>query len=66
MEFFKQNKRIWAAACCALVGILFFFLLFDARILNPLETRWVQFGGGDNFQLISVGDFIAARLGSAI
>lgn len=50
MEFFKQNKRIWAAACCALVGILFFFLLFDARILNPLETRWVRFGGGDNFQ----------------
>lgn len=50
MGFIERNKRILTIACCSLIGIVFFFCLFDVRMVNPLETRWVRFGGGDNFQ----------------
>lgn len=45
------NKGFYlTVVCCALMGAALFFLLFGGGVLNPTETRWVRFGGGDNFQ----------------
>lgn len=45
------NKGFYlTVVCCALLGAALFFLLFGGGVLNPTETRWVRFGGGDNFQ----------------
>ncbi len=37
-------------AVCTILGLLFILVIFGAKNINPLNTDWVRFGGGDNFQ----------------
>lgn len=49
-RFFRSHADFWTVVACALMGAGVFFLLFGVEVLNPVDTRWVRFSGGDNFQ----------------
>lgn len=46
----SDGKCSWIIPICMLAGILFIGTLFGWPNVNPLNTAWVRFGGGDNFQ----------------
>jgi hypothetical protein len=43
-------RQIVLFSSCFLLGVLFFITLFGVKNINPLDTSWVKYGGGDNFQ----------------
>ena len=45
----NQSKN-YVLAVCTILGLLFILIIFGVKNLDPLNSDWVRFGGGDNFQ----------------
>lgn len=46
----KKFQRIPIEIYSALIGLIFILVIFGAKNVDPLNTDWVLYGGGDNFQ----------------
>ena len=45
----NQSKN-YVLTVCTILGLLFILIIFGVKNLDPLNSDWVRFGGGDNFQ----------------